>query len=201
MLRGSAFQLLYAFACCLGFICLRLVTLHSAGQLTTGAGGPASKGSDAVSSCLAAAAAAATAGLAASAQQGLQFAQHHDSQQEQQQQQQQQQVQGRHEVQLPAPPDSADAGESSTAAAADAAATAAAGLDADLTCLKQEYLHVSDLAAAFVAALGTASNPPAVYNVGTGRAYSQQDVWTACHKVFGIRLQVGLTCRNLQESS
>ncbi|WIA10555.1 hypothetical protein OEZ85_010742 [Tetradesmus obliquus] len=35
------------------------------------------------------------------------------------------------------------------------------------------------------AALGAARNPPTVYIVGSGRAYSQRDVWKACHKLFG----------------
>jgi nucleoside-diphosphate-sugar epimerase len=64
-------------------------------------------------------------------------------------------------------------------------------------------VHVTDLAAAFVAAVNAVSNPPAVYNVGSGRAYSEQEVWSACHKVFGIKPQVRSwlagNCRNLQE--
>lgn len=104
--------------------------------------------------------------------------------------QQQQQQQGLNEAQLPVPPDSAEAaaGRSSIDAAA---ATAGAGPAAGLPCWKQEYLHASDLAAAFVAALGAARNPPTVYIVGSGRAYSQRDVWKACHKLFGGGPQVG----------
>jgi hypothetical protein len=40
--------------------------------------------------------------------------------------------------------------------------------------------------------LGAASNPPAVYNIGHGRAYSQQEVWSACYTLFGVQAaQVG----------
>jgi nucleoside-diphosphate-sugar epimerase len=56
-----------------------------------------------------------------------------------------------------------------------------------LPCSRQEYIHASDLSAAFIAALSTVSNPPAVCNIGLGRAYSQQEVWSSCHELFGVQ--------------
>lgn len=59
----------------------------------------------------------------------------------------------------------------------------------DVPCFK-EYVHVSDLAAGYVATISRASNPPAIYNVGSGRPVTHQEVMNACETVLGVSAQV-----------
>ena len=52
----------------------------------------------------------------------------------------------------------------------------------DGTCVR-DYVHVTDLVDAHVTVAGHLANPPALYNVGTGKGYSVRQVVDACKKV------------------
>ncbi|KAG1675867.1 hypothetical protein FOA52_001524 [Chlamydomonas sp. UWO 241] len=58
----------------------------------------------------------------------------------------------------------------------------------------RDYIHVADLVAAHLAAMGAPSstpvNPPAVYNVATGRGVSVRAFVDACRKVTGVDIKV-----------
>ena len=59
----------------------------------------------------------------------------------------------------------------------------------DGTCVR-DYIHVSDLVAAHISAMQATANPPALFNVGTGRGVSVREFVTACKKVTGIDIKV-----------
>jgi nucleoside-diphosphate-sugar epimerase len=55
-------------------------------------------------------------------------------------------------------------------------------LVADGTCIR-DYIHVTDLVDAHVTVTAHLRNPPALYNVGTGRGYSVKQFVDTCRKV------------------
>eukprot|EP00878_Enallax_costatus_P017559 GHUV01018446.1.p1 GENE.GHUV01018446.1~~GHUV01018446.1.p1 ORF type:complete len:250 (+),score=61.65 GHUV01018446.1:188-937(+) len=59
----------------------------------------------------------------------------------------------------------------------------------DIPCFR-EYIHVSDLAAAYVAAISKVDNPPSVYNAGTGQPVTYKEVMEVCQRILGVTLQV-----------
>lgn len=59
----------------------------------------------------------------------------------------------------------------------------------DGSCIR-DYIHVCDLVDAHIAALENLSNPPEVYNIGTGKGVSVKQFVAACKKVTGINIQV-----------
>ncbi len=59
----------------------------------------------------------------------------------------------------------------------------------DGTCVR-DYIHVSDLVAAHVVGMGRTANPPALYNVGTGRGVSVRQFVDACRLVTGMDIKV-----------
>lgn len=59
----------------------------------------------------------------------------------------------------------------------------------DGTCIR-DYIHVSDLVEAHIVALGQLSNPPRLYNVGTGRGVSVREFVNACLRVTGRNLTI-----------
>lgn len=59
----------------------------------------------------------------------------------------------------------------------------------DGTCVR-DYIHVTDLVAAHVLAARHLANPPAVYNVGTGRGVSVREFVEACRGATGERIAV-----------
>eukprot|EP00798_Chlamydomonas_sp_ICE-L_P007225 gene7225-332_t len=59
----------------------------------------------------------------------------------------------------------------------------------DGTCVR-DYVHVSDLVAAHIVGLDHMANPPALYNVGTGRGVSVRQFVDACRKATGKNIQV-----------
>ena len=59
----------------------------------------------------------------------------------------------------------------------------------DGTCVR-DYIHVSDLVAAHLSAMQAVANPPALFNVGTGKGVSVREFVTACRKVTGVDIQV-----------
>ena len=61
----------------------------------------------------------------------------------------------------------------------------------DGTCIR-DYIHVTDLVEAHVAAMSAVANPPALYNVGTGRGVSVREFVSACKKVTGVDIKVGV---------
>lgn len=60
----------------------------------------------------------------------------------------------------------------------------------DIAPCSQDYVHVMDLAAAFVAVISKVSQPPAVYNVGSGQAVSHNEVLKACQRLLAFEPQV-----------
>ena len=59
----------------------------------------------------------------------------------------------------------------------------------DGTCIR-DYLHVSDIAAAHIAVLESASRPYSVYNLGTGKGYTITDIIEAVQEVAGKTVNV-----------
>lgn len=51
----------------------------------------------------------------------------------------------------------------------------------------RDFIHVVDLVDAHILAIGHASNPPALYNIGTGKGVSVREFVAACKKVTGRR--------------
>ena len=58
----------------------------------------------------------------------------------------------------------------------------------DGTCVR-DYIHVSDLVAAHLSAIQAVANPPALFNVGTGKGISVREFVTACRKVTGVDIK------------
>lgn len=54
----------------------------------------------------------------------------------------------------------------------------------------RDYIHVWDLVKAHVLAMSHASNPPALFNVGTGKGVSVREFVAACKKVTGAAISV-----------
>mmetsp|Transcript_42990 Transcript_42990/g.71678 ORF Transcript_42990/g.71678 Transcript_42990/m.71678 type:complete len:411 (-) Transcript_42990:439-1671(-) len=59
----------------------------------------------------------------------------------------------------------------------------------DGTCIR-DYIHVTDLVDAHVTVTAHLRNPPALYNVGTGRGYSVKQFVDTCRKVTGVDIAV-----------
>jgi len=59
----------------------------------------------------------------------------------------------------------------------------------DGTCIR-DYIHVSDLISAHVAGMSHLANPPALYNVGTGKGVSVRQFVDACKRVTGVDITV-----------
>lgn len=58
----------------------------------------------------------------------------------------------------------------------------------------RDYVHVTDLVSAHMAAMGALANPPPLYNIGTGRGVSVKQFVDACKKVTGKDIEVGGRC-------
>ena len=54
----------------------------------------------------------------------------------------------------------------------------------------RDYIHVTDLVDAHVTVMEHLQNPPALYNVGTGRGISVKEFVNACRKVTGVDIKV-----------
>ena len=59
----------------------------------------------------------------------------------------------------------------------------------DGTCVR-DYIHVEDLVQAHLLALNNTSNPPPLYNIGTGAGVSVREFVNACLKVTGKDIKV-----------
>ena len=73
----------------------------------------------------------------------------------------------------------------------------------DGTCIR-DYIHVTDLVEAHVAAMSAVANPPALYNVGTGRGVSVREFVSACKKVTGVDIKVRIErqgCNQRQQAA
>ena len=66
---------------------------------------------------------------------------------------------------------------------------------ADGSCVR-DYIHVTDLAAAHLLALGACSpGQHAIYNLGSGTGYSNFEVLAACREVTGLEIPAKVTGR------
>mmetsp|Transcript_2 Transcript_2/g.2 ORF Transcript_2/g.2 Transcript_2/m.2 type:complete len:393 (-) Transcript_2:174-1352(-) len=59
----------------------------------------------------------------------------------------------------------------------------------DGTCVR-DYIHVTDLVDAHVTVMGALSNPPVLYNVGTGKGNSVREFVSTCLKVTDVNIPV-----------